>query len=145
MNLLDHVLGIRLLIHRAFDGKFERLGIMNDGFVDMQLSDEDIQLRKRIKGIIYTNLPEQNDDHTKARDYTLKQCVFTLFNRLAAIKCLLKYIGMRNKAYQFLYMDASDSVKRLKEPRKQVHGMSKEAVKALLAAPNPNKIGRAHV
>ena len=62
----------------------------------------------------------------------------TCNNRLAAIKCLLKYIGMRNKAYQFLYMDASDSVKRLKEPRKQVHGMSKEAVKALLAAPNPN-------
>ena len=88
MNLLDHVLGIRLLIHRAFDGKFERLGIMNDGFVDIQLSDEDIQLRKRIKGIIYTNLPEQNGDHAKARDYTLKQCVFTLFNRLAAIKLM---------------------------------------------------------
>ena len=88
MNLLDHVLGIRLLIHRAFDGKFERLGIMNDGFVDMQLSDEDIQLRKRIKGIIYTTLPEQNGDHAKARDYTLKQCVFTLFNRLAAIKLM---------------------------------------------------------
>lgn len=88
MNLLDHVLGIRLLIHRAFDGKFERLGIMNDGFVDMQLSEEDNQLRKRIKGIIYTNLPEQNGDHAKARDYTLKQCVFTLFNRLAAIKLM---------------------------------------------------------
>lgn len=66
----------------------------------------------------------------------------TCYNRLAAIKCLLKYIGMRNKAYQFLYIDASDSVKRLKEPRKQVHGMTKEAVKALLATPDPNtKIG----
>ncbi len=66
----------------------------------------------------------------------------TCNNRLAAIKCLLKYIGMRNKAYQFLYIDASDSVKRLKEPRKQVHGMTKEAVKALLATPDPNtKIG----
>ena len=52
----------------------------------------------------------------------------TCNNRLAAIKCLLKYIGMRDKAYQFLYIDASDSVKRLKEPRKQVHGMTKEAV-----------------
>jgi site-specific recombinase XerD len=49
---------------------------------------------------------------------------------------------MRNKAYQFLYIDASDSVKRLREPRKQVHGMAKEAVKALLATPDPNtKIG----
>lgn len=62
----------------------------------------------------------------------------TCNSRLAAIKCLLKYIGMRNRAYQFLYIDASDSVKSLKEPGKQVHGMTREAVKALLAAPDPN-------
>ena len=66
----------------------------------------------------------------------------TCNNRLAAIKCMLKYIGMRNKTYSILYMDASVGVKRLKEPKKQVYGMSKEAVKALLATPDPNtKIG----
>ena len=64
-------------------------------------------------------------------------CCRTCNNRLAAIKSLLKYIGMRNKAYQFLYIDAADSVKRLKEQRKQVHGMTKDAVKALLATPDP--------
>ncbi len=66
----------------------------------------------------------------------------TCNNRMAAIKCLLRYIGMRNKAYRFLYIDASNSVKRLKESKGQVHGMSKEAVKTLLATPDPTtKIG----
>ncbi len=88
MNLIDHVLNIRLLIHRALDGKFERLGIMLTGYEDRpSLNKEDLALRTRLQNINDSHLSEK-DDFSEARDYTIKQCVFTLFNRLAAIKLM---------------------------------------------------------
>ena len=88
MNLIDHVLNIRLLIHRALDGKFERLGIMPTGYEDRSfLNEEDLVLRNRLQNINDSHLAEK-DDFSAAREYTLKQCVFTLFNRLAAIKLM---------------------------------------------------------
>lgn len=66
----------------------------------------------------------------------------TCNNRLAAIKCLLKYIGIRNPTYKVLYLEAALSAKRLREPKSKVQGMTKDAVKAILAIPNPSsKIG----
>ncbi len=66
----------------------------------------------------------------------------TCNNRLAAIKCLLKYVGTRNPIYKVLYLEAAASVKRLREPKSKVHGMTKDAVRAILAAPDPSsKIG----
>ncbi|MCR5314504.1 MAG: BREX-1 system adenine-specific DNA-methyltransferase PglX, partial [Bacteroidaceae bacterium] len=53
MNLIDHVLNIRILIHRALEAQMERGGM----------------------------------DATE-REEKLKPCVFTLFNRLAAIKLM---------------------------------------------------------
>ncbi len=89
MNLIEHVLAIRQLIHRAFDGKLERIGINHEGYVDdINLSNDDVLLRKRLKGINDVHLAENNGDYQSARAYTLKQCVFTLFNRMAAIKLM---------------------------------------------------------
>ena len=66
----------------------------------------------------------------------------TCNNRLAAMKCLLKYIGARNPTYKVLYLEAAGSVKRLREQKSKVQGMTKDAVKAILATPNPSgKIG----
>lgn len=66
----------------------------------------------------------------------------TCNNRLAAIKCLLKYIGIRNPTYKVFYLEAAVSVKRLREPKSKVHGMTKNAVKVILATPNSSsKIG----
>ena len=66
----------------------------------------------------------------------------TCNNRLAAIKCLLKYIGTRSPTYKMLYLEAAASVRRLREPKSKVQGMTKDAVKAILATPNPSgKIG----
>jgi site-specific recombinase XerD len=66
----------------------------------------------------------------------------TCNNRLAAIKCLLKYIGTRNAIYKVLYLEAAASVKRLSEPKPKVRGMTKDAVKAILGTPDPScKIG----
>ncbi len=89
MNLIDHVLKIRLLIHRAFDGKMERLGIEQTQYADrIGLSSIDEQVRARLIDINDTHLHEKGGDFAAAREHTLKQCVFTLFNRLAAIKLM---------------------------------------------------------
>lgn len=53
MNLIDHVLNIRILIHRALEAQMERSGM-----------------------------------DAAEREEKLKPCVFTLFNRLAAIKLM---------------------------------------------------------
>ena len=66
----------------------------------------------------------------------------TCNNRLAAIKCLLKYIGTRNATQKVFYLEAAASVKQLIEPKPKVQAMTKEAVKAILAIPDPSgKIG----
>ena len=66
----------------------------------------------------------------------------TCNNRLAAIKSLLKYIGIRNSTYKVLYLEATVSVKRLRELKSKVQGMTKDAVRAILDIPNPSsKIG----
>ena len=89
MNLLDHVLNIRMLIHRSFNGKMERIGIGVSQYEERtSLTDEDVALRSRIIDINNTHLQEKQGDYVAAREYTLKQCVFTLFNRLAAIKLM---------------------------------------------------------
>ncbi len=63
----------------------------------------------------------------------------TCNSRLAAIRSLLKYFGIRNPTYRFLYQDALDSVKTLPEPKKKVCGMTKEAVKTIFSMPDPKK------
>lgn len=89
MTLLEHVLNIRLLIHRAFNGKMERLGIEAGGYADRpSLSEADLELRRRLQDINDTHISENGGNFAAAREYTLKQCVFTLFNRLAAIKLM---------------------------------------------------------
>lgn len=89
MNLLDYVLKIRMLIHRSFNGKMERIGIGVSQYEERtDLTSEDIALRSRIIDINNTHLKEKKGDYAAAREYTLKQCVFTLFNRLAAIKLM---------------------------------------------------------
>lgn len=66
----------------------------------------------------------------------------TCNNRLAAIKCLLKYIGTKNATYKVLYLEAAASIRRLREPKSKVQGMTKDAVRAILAIPSPSsKIG----
>ena len=56
--------------------------------------------------------------------------------RLASLKCLIKYFGIRNTTYRFLYQDVSDSVKHLKEPKRKVIGLTRDAVKAIFSIPN---------
>lgn len=59
--------------------------------------------------------------------------------RLASLKCLVKYFGIRNPAYRFLYQDLSNSVKHLKEPKRKVVGLTKEAVKTIFSIPDTKR------
>ncbi len=62
--------------------------------------------------------------------------------RLASLRAFLTYLGKREVSMLYLSSEASQ-IDRKKTQRKKVHGMSKEAVKALLAAPDlSTKTGR---
>lgn len=63
-------------------------------------------------------------------------CNGTCNRRMAAIKCLLEYIGGRDPAFSYLYIRASEHICPLKQPMRKVTGMSKDAVKAIFAAPD---------
>ena len=68
MKLIDHVLKIRGLIQQAVENSFARFGAP--------------------ESIIATHQVAMNGDYDKARLETVKECVFTLFNRLAALKVM---------------------------------------------------------
>ena len=62
----------------------------------------------------------------------------TCNNRLSGMMSLLEYIGTRNAIYKVFYMEAAACVKRLPETKSNVQGMTKDAVKAILAATDPS-------
>lgn len=68
MKLIEHVLKIRGLIQQAVENSFARFGAPEN--------------------IIATHLVAMEGDYDKARLETVKECVFTLFNRLAALKVM---------------------------------------------------------
>jgi len=57
--------------------------------------------------------------------------------RFAAIRSFLKYAGEANIKYRHLYLEAC-CIPRLKESKRQVEAISKEAMKVLLQMPNPS-------
>lgn len=66
----------------------------------------------------------------------------TAGNRLASLRVFLKYLGSRNVSYLYLYQDATGIPKK-KTIRKKVKGLTKEAVRVLLRAPDiSSKTGR---
>ena len=57
--------------------------------------------------------------------------------RFAAIRSFLKYAGEANIKYRHLYLEAC-CIPHLKESKRQVEAISKEAMKVLLQMPNPS-------
>ena len=97
MKLINHVLDIRRLIQQAFDNRFSRMGLRADAPVPAeQLSDSDhhfddaqyrLTRRQKLDDIMQNHLNELGD-YAEARQATINECVFTLFNRIAAIKVM---------------------------------------------------------
>lgn len=89
MKLINHVLDIRQAIQQAFDNRFSRMGLRADAPLPAdQLNDDEHRLRrKKLDDIMQSHLAELGD-YAKARQAAINECVFTLFNRIAAIKVM---------------------------------------------------------
>ena len=89
MKLIDHVLQIRGLIQQAIDNTFSRLGLEAEtqGSIDSLPAGQQDKY-KRLAEIISTHERALGDDYAAARREAISECVFTLFNRLAAIKVM---------------------------------------------------------
>lgn len=89
MKLINHVLDIRRLIQQAFDNRFSRMGLKAEAPVPVDsLSVEAQQKRNKLDEIMGDHLQELGGDYLQARQATINECVFTLFNRIAAIKVM---------------------------------------------------------
>ncbi len=63
-------------------------------------------------------------------------------NRLASLRTFLRYLGSREAAYLHFYLEAAQ-IPRRKCQKKKVEGLTREAVKALMYAPDPlSRTGR---
>lgn len=87
MKLIDHVLKIRDLIQQAIDNRFSRLGLQEEAMPVETLSDEQ-QTKRRVLDTIIATHQAAMGNYAEARKEAIKECVFTLFNRLAAVKVM---------------------------------------------------------
>ena len=85
MKLIDHVLKIRGLIQQAIDNRFSRLGLQEEAMPVETLSDEQ-QIKRRVLDTIIATHQAAMGNYAEARKEAIKECVFTLFNRLAAVE-----------------------------------------------------------
>ena len=88
MKLINHVLDIRRLIQQAFDNRFSRMGLRKDVSMPVeQLPTEFQSKRRKLDELMSSHLSELGD-YAEARQAVINECVFTLFNRIAAIKVM---------------------------------------------------------
>ncbi|MGN0057321.1 MAG: BREX-1 system adenine-specific DNA-methyltransferase PglX [Phocaeicola plebeius] len=89
MKLINHVLDIRRLIQQAFDNRFSRMGLRAEQPLDAStLQEEQREKRVKLEEIMQSHLKETDGNYAEARQATVNECVFTLFNRIAAIKVM---------------------------------------------------------
>lgn len=88
MKLIDHVIKIRFKIERAFDNRFSRMGFKPENVEAIADADEENAARRRHIGDIISIHQNAGKDYKDARKEALSECVFTLYNRLAAIKVM---------------------------------------------------------
>lgn len=88
MKLINHVLDIRRLIQQAFDNRFSRMGLRKEAALPVeQIPAEHQEMRRKLDELMSSHLNELGD-YDEARQAAINECVFTLFNRIAAIKVM---------------------------------------------------------
>lgn len=88
MKLINHVLDIRRLIQQAFDNRFSRMGLRKETALPVeQIPAEHQEKRRKLDELMSCHLNELGD-YEVARQAAINECVFTLFNRIAAIKVM---------------------------------------------------------
>ena len=88
MKLIDHVLKIRDLIQQAIDNRFSRLGLQADEAQPVEQLSAEQRPKRRVLDTIIATHQQALGNYAEARLEAIKECVFTLFNRLAAIKVM---------------------------------------------------------
>ena len=88
MKLIDHVLKIRGLIQQAIDNRFSRLGLQADEAQPLEQLSAEQRPKRRVLDTIIATHQQALGNYAEARLEAIKECVFTLFNRLAAIKVM---------------------------------------------------------
>lgn len=98
-----------------------------------------------IKGIAQTNLNRKCFERPFIEEWlnwlaTNRECSSeTCNNRLASLRVFLKYLGSRDIQYLYIYNDAA-AIDRRKCQKKKVEGLSRDAVKVLMACPDTKTI-----
>ena len=88
MKLINHVLDIRRLIQQAFDNRFSRMGLRKEAATPVeQIPAEHQEKRRKLDELMGSHLSELGD-YEEARQAAINECVFTLFNHIAAIKVM---------------------------------------------------------
>ena len=88
MKLINHVLDIRRLIQQAFDNRFSRMGLRKEAATPVeQIPAEHQEKRRKLDELMNSHLSELGD-YEEARQAAINECVFTLLNRIAAIKVM---------------------------------------------------------
>ena len=88
MKLINHVLDIRRLIQQAFDNRFSRMGLRKEAALPVeQIPAEHQEKRRKLDELMSSHLSELGN-YEEARQSAINECVFTLFNRIAAIKVM---------------------------------------------------------
>ena len=88
MKLINHVLDIRRLIQQAFDNRFSRMGLRKEAALPVeQIPTEHQEKRRKLDELMSSHLSELGD-YEEARQAVINECVFTFFNRIAAIKVM---------------------------------------------------------
>lgn len=88
MKLINHVLDIRQLVQQAMDNRFSKMGIKESGLTPIDAMPEDLRPKRQRLEDILNNHQSELEDYAKARQETINECTFTLFNRIAAIKVM---------------------------------------------------------
>lgn len=88
MKLINHVLDIRKLVQQAMDNRFSKMGIKESGLTPIDALPEDLRPKRQKLEDILRNHQSELEDYAKARQETINECTFTLFNRIAAIKVM---------------------------------------------------------
>lgn len=88
MKLINHVLNIRRLIQQALDNRFSRMGLRPEAATPADSLPTALEEKRcRLDDIMANHLAELGN-YGEARQATVNECVFTLFNRIAAIKVM---------------------------------------------------------
>ena len=88
MKLINHVLNIRRLIQQALDNRFSRMGLRPDTAMPADSLPAALEEKRRRLDDIMANHLAELGNYREARQATVNECVFTLFNHIAAIKVM---------------------------------------------------------